>query len=209
MKCQNCGYEIARTNIKTCPCCGNKIIPVENELEENSPAEEIVLTEKVTVEQEIPFESLRSVETPDPVEPQATSAPRVQNEYRAQPEPRVPREPRVEDTFVMDINSRGDMEITTTGSHGYNADAETSYTHDTPQSSPQFTEKEELPLMREEEDEYLENGSFQPYPDEIEEEPGYEPESEKSSGGSLTWVITIVAALVGLLLGCLLYYGLK
>ncbi len=192
MKCNNCGYEIEKPNLKTCPLCGCRITPAAQPSE--TPAEE---EERVTVppqtslldeeesgetfeleiadDGEFSFEESSVYPGQQPVEPEAPAM------QRQTPEPSpgysAPEPPTAEPVYPV---------------------------------RPSVNQSQESRIIPEDPDQYLENGSYQPYPDEPEDETGYDdlssPQSSEKSSGS--WVAIVAAAIGGLLIGSLLYFSI-
>lgn len=180
MKCNNCGYEIEKPNLKSCPLCGNKITHGVQ-----SPDDKTVDEERMAVQTQ--SSSLIENETEGTVDLEISDEEELKFEETdtyPEPQPLRPEPPVISRQPIAPEPIR-------TPVHPANIYQEERITPEDP-------------------DEYLENGTYQPYPDEAEDETFYGDSSyprprEKSSS---SWVAIVVAAIVGILLGSLLYFSI-
>lgn len=180
MKCNNCGYEIEKPNLKTCPLCGNRIIPVTQ-----SPEDKTVDEERLTV----PPQSSPSIdyETEETVELEIADKEELtfeETDTYPEQQPVVPEPP------VISRQAPAPRPVI-------------------PPAPPVNIYQEER-IIPEDPDEYLENGTYQPYPDEAEDDNSYGDGSYPPTGekGSSSWIAIVIAALAGLLIGSLLYFSI-
>lgn len=194
MKCKNCGYEFDKPNLKSCPLCGFKIIPGAQAEEDKA-----VIEERPTFPTEPSFPNGSTagdsveIEIPDRKETIVREAAIYSAPEPVVPEPPViPKEPEPVAPAPEPVYVAPPVR-----------EPKTVKASSEPRRVPEETVTAEDP------DEYVENGSYQPYPDEEEEgdetsydDPTYQPTADKKSG---TWIAVTIAAIAGLLIGSILY----
>lgn len=190
MKCVNCGYELAKPNIKNCPLCGHRVNPGEV-----LPEDGLASSGKKTVEPASTDEALAESPAPWDVEP-PHDAERESVEANPVSTADTSRQEKV--AFHENPPACDDAPASTNAGA-----AEESLKHS---DSRQVSHHPQEEIIPEDPDQYLENGSYQPYPDDAEDDADYADEQTNPSGGqSATWLIYMVAAIAGLLLGVALY----
>ncbi len=190
MKCGNCGYEIVKPNLKTCPLCGYKLAPGDTLSEEGHGLSEQTSVETVphgNVETELPVtrdvQPRRDVDT---VSGETSSAPSHDT-------------PRHENAASYDNPPVPDDTVCRVPPMAKNNSVECP----APQPDNHYPQKDVTP---EDPDQYVENGSYQPYTDEVEEG-GYDDDRVKQpESRSSVWVIPLGAAIAGLIIGSILYF---
>lgn len=196
MKCNNCGYEIEKPNLKSCPLCGNRIIPAAQSSDDKILSEEQV----VVPPQPSP---MRESEPNDHFQPEICDEEELileESDVYPVQEPVLPEPP------VIERQSPAPDPVTTPVYNAPVVQAPEPVIPPSPQVNSSYDER----ITPEDPDEYLENGSYQPYPDEVEDDTSYGDgsyprEDEKSSS---SWLGIVIAAIAGLLIGSLLYFSI-
>lgn len=194
MKCLNCGYEFDKPNLKSCPLCGFRIIPGTQ-----SPDNKTVNEERPTVS---PQSSSIDNETEGTVDLQIPDEELTfeESEVYIEPQPVIPEPP---------VISRQDSATEPVAPTVYTGQPVAS---PDPVSSraPKVNKHREERITPEDPDEYLENGSYQPYPDETKDDTSYDDDlySRQGEKNSSSWVAIVIAAIGGVLIGSLLYFSI-
>ncbi|MDE6279881.1 MAG: hypothetical protein K2M05_07890 [Paramuribaculum sp.] len=193
MKCNNCGYEIEKPNLKTCPLCGNRIIAGAQSSDDKTVSEE-----PVTVPPQSP--ALEESETTAPTKPEIYDEEELILEVE-ESDVYPAQEPVLSEPPVVERQSPAPDPVTPPI---YNAPVAQA---PEPVTIPTTYDERITP---EDPDEYLENGSYQPYPDEADDESSYDDGSYPQGGekSSSSWIAIVIAALGGLLIGSLLYFSI-
>lgn len=194
MKCNNCGYEFDKPNLRSCPLCGEKIIPGVQMDEEKQEVEELpsipsatssvndIAVEKIveiTGHQEIPATEVSN-------DPAPQFAVQEHSESAMQPQERESTSEQVNVAPAVKIVKPVNVFVAA-------------------------EEEETERVIPEDPDEYVENGSYQPYPDEeAEGQAEYEENTYRKNAGksSNLWIATAIAAVVGIMIGVLLYLAI-
>lgn len=195
MKCKNCGYEFDKPNLKSCPLCGAKIIPGAQVEEDKAAIEERpTFPPEPTSRNENSTEESVEFEIPDRRETIVREA-----AIHPVPEPVMPAPPVIPKEPEPVAPAPEPVYV-----------APPVREPKTVKASSEARRVPEETVMAEDPDEYVENGSYQPYPDEEEEgdetyydDPTYQPTADKKSG---TWIAVTIAAIAGLLIGSILYF---
>lgn len=206
MKCSNCGYELARPNIKTCPLCGHRITPVEtveteekdsplqSPLEESANPGETVVAEPENNDIDLPSDEKISVN-----QDFATADNGHTNFHDS-----YSHETMESHDELPDISGESNN-VQTVYERSDNASPSIE-----PSVVPPVYNKPRSSARAENPEEYLDNGSYQPYPEDIDESGNYENRSMESSGSQASaWAVTALAAIAGLLLGAVLFIAVR
>ena len=212
MKCPNCGYEIEKPNMKTCPVCGHKLNR-KVQIEPQSPSmaqskEEAILSE------EDPQEEMTLSSQQEEV---SQNVSQVTSESKLVECPNCHRGVQEESNFCphCGCNMHSLSRIIEEQEPIIEKQMEESTQFDTsaePASSFYNDEDSEQPLdespsestLNDNDEEYIENGSYQPYHEE--EEVNQEEEAQKTDKSGSSWIAIIVTAIISVLLGALLNY---
>ena len=217
MKCSNCGYEIDKPNLKTCPLCGYKIVR-KVQVETPSPDTTEPKIETLPLDQTVvanvdPSFSIQKEEpkiTPqEPVAPLTVECPGCHlripvesnfcphcgyNMYSKQDDNSKP-----EETFEPQTEpiQQSELEIESEPIYIDKEDPDEQLVPSTPENY----------RVEEDADEYIENGSYQPYPDEEKEKQEDDIEDENTHDGSTStsWITITIVAIISVLLGAVLY----
>ncbi len=217
MKCSNCGYEIDKPNLKTCPLCGYKIVrkvQVETPLPEIAepkigtlPSDQTVVA---NVDQSSSIQKDEPKMTPqEPVSPLTVECPGCHL--------RIPVDSNFCPHCGYDMHSPQEDN---------NKPEETSEPQEEPIQQPEPEIEPEPVYINEEEpeeqtptstpenyrveedvDEYIENGSYQPYPDEEEDkkDDDIDDDNTQDKTSSNSWIIITVVAILSVAIGAILY----
>lgn len=194
MKCVNCGYELAKPNIKKCPLCGHRVNQEEVSSEDGRASSGQAPVEAGSAEETITGgPALREVKQPRDTETESVETSPVSTEETLRQEKVVyPENPPAPDSTPHPASMGEDLD-------GMKVSDARHVDHSTLGGK-----------IPEDPDQYLENGSYQPYPDEVEGDADHTGEPIRPTGGqSATWVVSIAAAIAGLLLGVFLYLIIK
>lgn len=194
MKCNTCGYEFDKPNLKSCPLCGSRIIPGVTASErsaesvvrpmDSSPSPSPALTESETIDFDVSDQ--QEVIAGDTYTP--ASAPVLP----VNPEPPA-ADPRPEP-------------VKPTPAPVYTAPSAPQPQPTKPAPVTATARDLQARVEPEDPDQYVESGSYQPYPDDEgeTEDSGY-PYPQPGDNKSGSWMAIVIAAVAGLLIGALLY----
>lgn len=220
MKCPNCGFEIEKPNVKTCPCCGLKITRVEVVPDEGA----------------VPLETPSTAAHQDEMPSNKPSDIHVQPASQQLPEPvmvecpmcrtQVPEDTNFCPNCGNNMHARVEQEhfdsstisdapdYATSEALRTNQEPEATEEYDAPSVSTPVVEQEKPTTpsridnyRAEDTDQYVENGAY--IPDEPEEDANDEPEDtpQKQETSSIPpSIIFIVTAIVSIALGVGLYF---
>lgn len=228
MQCPNCGYEIEKPNQKKCPCCGHKIYheeqhiqhvpePVQTDLPSQTASVGAAVAAAVSLSQE-PKPKPPVVPEPIMVEcprcrtriPEENNfCPRCGKNMRFEEE-NEPEMEKQQQKKAPDIESRNTSSSHITPEPQYN---EHDDTDDIPDAilaeDPVQPVVEKVYVRQEDLDEYIEPGSYHPYPGEEDNQENSQeniPSQQDTSSSPSSTPLIIIVALVSLLFGALLYY---
>ena len=238
MQCPNCDYEIEKPNTKKCPLCGERLTPVQRPTADAHtvppaphPAPEAVeettanlgqpeIVECPVCRTRIPGESnfcprcghnmheeVQTQEHEEPEQPKATEASK---------QPETPKEPEQPETHkgLEQPETPLEPELTSAPPTDDIPDAVIERDEPHPTSAPieAATPAKEIIYVREEEDEDIDNGSYQPYPgeDPVTDDPASGDNTPPSHGTDAspiaipTWIIITIAAVASIAIGAAL-----
>lgn len=199
MKCTNCGYELKKPHLKTCPLCGQKVDPMATVTEE----EDLAIPGQTVREPEPAGDSIALVvDTPAHVEKEAVIITNVEAEE--------PSENRSEDLDAAVCQHEVDMarrvDVRTKSEQMQPVYTNPVYTAPAHEYRPPVSHQPQPEITPEDPDQYMENGSYQPYPEDIDNQGNVDSTEVNQSGSTgFTLMVIAVAAIAGLLLGVILY----
>ena len=206
MKCPNCGYEIEKPNRKTCPLCGHKLtklnrVPkIEIDIPQESNTEEMIISmpeepEKQTIQTtDNPSDQVECPRCGKKVAADVNFCPHCgHNMHESQEEGGMPEEPISEEPVVTDDEIETPFELSEDIGDKQDDQKE------------QIADSDDLleGNIQEDDSEYIENGSYQPYQEE--EDSQFRNEDENQHSVKSLWWPVMFAFIISVFLGVYLY----
>ncbi len=212
MKCPNCGYEIEKPNLKTCPLCGSSL-NLEGKVEH--PTQNVTpINEQRDID--IPEEVLSEAQSVNIPENQQTICPRCHEIITLKSKfcPNCGLDIRKqEDSIQREVQT--DIEKSQSDSEFLNNEQELMQCQydkrqhikeaETENDKPTYSESKEFYDGNDDNDEEsLQMGGYYPYSDDI----NMSLDSEESTSNSIssTWLTIIISTIISILLGAILFY---
>lgn len=212
MKCPNCGFEIEKPNVRTCPCCGQKITQMEHVPDEPLTSESTTSAPSPQTEEDSNQNAISqepSVWQPTP-EPEKVVCSMCHN--------KVPKDsdfcPICGYDLIpaIDKKQKRNSGIPQQPLSG-NAETTQNYYAQESESDNNAANVQETPVpsrridnyRKEDNDEYFDNGTYIPDSDEPGEELE-EPEPIQETSSASQIIIPILTAILSIALGVALYY---